>query len=391
LWVRHFSNEEPGVSGQSNGEDFLLAPDEARVFAAGLVIHGEPNQPTDHHFGVVAYDARSGDELWRHLQPGWPAGLALSLDGSTLFAAGRLDHRSSPTSPPEPDAGLVAFDAGTGAVTWTSKLPEPEQSGGAEGFGSLALSPDGSRVYAAGGFVERGSFWRIAVLAAFDAATGAHLWTWTHRDPGILSTSWTGVAALPDGDVCVVGYAVLVRVPGREGGIAACVEGATGAPRWSGTLPMAIPFDLAASASELFVAGYAQVNVLEPVFPRAAALDATDGRVLWSREDLATDTHTRGWLNRVAFQAPRHLVIAGELSGSQSSVPLVELLDPVTGQTRWGASFGLAGDLYAGAYGIAPSASGDRVAVAGYAMGPANDAELYPTRTDFLVASLRLL
>ncbi len=94
----------------------------------------------------------------------------------------------------------VAYDATTGATLWTSTY---------NGLGlygdhvAIAVSPDGETVYVTSGTGSDGSY----DTAAFSAATGAELWEQTYTGPG-TSSSWPyAIAVSPDGrTVVVTGY-----------------------------------------------------------------------------------------------------------------------------------------------------------------------------------------
>jgi WD40 repeat protein len=120
---------------------------------------------------TVAYDAATGATLWtRRFHPGEIAeALAVSPDGSAVFVTGvGID----PTT--DLDYATVAYDAATGAKLWSSRYDGPAEY---EDFAdALDVSPDGSTVYVTGRSAERNSVYDDYATVAFDAETGAMLW-----------------------------------------------------------------------------------------------------------------------------------------------------------------------------------------------------------------------
>jgi glucose dehydrogenase len=137
---------------------------------------------------VLAVDARTGQELWRHehrrgataLCCG-PVNRGVALHGDLVFVA-TLDAR------------LIALDRRTGAVRWDRRLAEPK-----EGY-SFTLAP-----LAAGGRIiigaSGGEFATRGFLDAYDPTTGRRAWRfWTIPSPD--QGGWWGRWAdtTPDGD-----------------------------------------------------------------------------------------------------------------------------------------------------------------------------------------------
>jgi sugar lactone lactonase YvrE len=170
-----------------------VSPDGSMVFVTGTASAvGRPQAGT--WWATIAYAAATGRRLWvaRYQGPAKgissAAALAVSPDGSTVFVGGISDGLSG-----EYDAVTVAYNAATGAMMWAAR----QVSGGLAGnrVDSLAVSPDGSSVYMTGetstpdGATE-------ATTAAYGAATGTTLWTSTYGVPG---SEFGGVAVSPDG------------------------------------------------------------------------------------------------------------------------------------------------------------------------------------------------
>jgi outer membrane protein assembly factor BamB len=89
----------------------------------------------------------------------------------------------------------VAIAASNGARLWmrTDAFRGPDAVGD-----SIAVSPDGSTVFVAGGSNKPDSFVDYATMAV-DAATGARLWSRLYRGPGTSEDIAYAVASSPDG------------------------------------------------------------------------------------------------------------------------------------------------------------------------------------------------
>jgi outer membrane protein assembly factor BamB len=178
---------------------------------------------------LYAFDAASGDQLWR--VDGTASTSPVVADGKVFVGGG---EEGSP-------ADIVAYNAGSGAVLWTDqagRYPQP---------GAPAVSH--GRV-----FVERDDG-----LYAFDEANGAELW---HR-------------AVPGGEGR---YAPVVRagivLVGEEG--VQALDATTGDPRWTYRPVTGVPF----ATGMLVVADgivYAHIGA------QLVALSLTQGVVRWSR------------------------------------------------------------------------------------------------------------
>jgi hypothetical protein len=132
------------------------APDGSKVFAVGNYCDTAAS-PTCAQQPLVtaAYDGASGSRLWLSQfdggGQGWPTGIAVSPDGTSVYESGSVNL---PCSQPCAQAGynghLIAYGAETGGEEWVATYPENVPWG-------LAVSPDGGSVYEAGGFTGAAS------------------------------------------------------------------------------------------------------------------------------------------------------------------------------------------------------------------------------------------
>lgn len=143
-----------GTPGQQDfGHDAAFGPDGDRVYVTGQIHHGANDDPV-----LVAYDAGTGQVLWtteRVTDDPVDEGsrVRVTPDGKTVLAT-EYDPGS---------AAIVAYDADDGAIRWVVESSFVHAD--------AALSPDGSTVHLAGA-ADLGASGAIRVLS-LDVATGA--------------------------------------------------------------------------------------------------------------------------------------------------------------------------------------------------------------------------
>lgn len=170
-----------------------------RVYQTGTIWSGRcASDPryicTD--FVTTAYDA-DGNQLWEVRRDG-PAGdydqardVELSPDGKVVYVTGYQDWGWV-----EGNMVLVAYDAETGAELWSSVYHDPTSRHVDTAGYHIALSPDGQQVYVTGWhhdvttLVEEEREARDVLTVAFDAATGTQLWNARYDGPRKLGVDW---------------------------------------------------------------------------------------------------------------------------------------------------------------------------------------------------------
>jgi hypothetical protein len=130
-----------------------------------------------------------GSQLWvQHFHRGRTfskaSALAVSPDGSTVFATGVVQHRGHPR---RNDYVTVAYDAATGATRWIARYNGPLNH--SDIAYAIGVSPDGSKVFVTGGSARRG--WDDYATVAYDAVTGTQLWAARYNGPGSATTTPT--------------------------------------------------------------------------------------------------------------------------------------------------------------------------------------------------------
>ncbi|HEX9235539.1 MAG TPA: PQQ-binding-like beta-propeller repeat protein, partial [Actinomycetota bacterium] len=141
LWTKRYNG--PG-NGDDGATSVAASPDGTRMFVTG----GSTGSTTGVDYTTIAYDTATGSRLWtrRYNGPGNGDDLARSVtvgpDGATVFVTG------SSTGSTDTDYATIAYTVSTGAVLWTARYDGGFAN---EDFAhSLAVSPDGTRVFVTG-------------------------------------------------------------------------------------------------------------------------------------------------------------------------------------------------------------------------------------------------
>jgi hypothetical protein len=294
--------------------------------------------------------------------------VAASPDGKTIFVTGRSwDATTSRLK-----AATVAFNAENGAQLWVDRYEgaEPEN----DYLSALAVSPDGSTVYATGveGMNPVGELGDYLTVA-YDAASGGRLWTATYDSPqpGDQDEEAHRVAVSPNGE--------RVYVTGQTGAQHSNADVATiaynadsGEQAWAIESSLEpgmgedIGVDLVATNDAVYVAGAMGTRIA------AMKIDTGAGEVLW------TAAKRKGYGYWIALSPDGSRVYVSGSDQTPSNATLgpdwdyaTIALDSSTGQEAWMSTYTSPDKGLDVPYGHALSPSGDRIYVTGRAQGAA--------------------
>jgi hypothetical protein len=232
----------------------------------------------------IASATTPGTELWakRYNGPGnsydFAHALGVSPDGSVVFVAG---DSYSPTS--LYDYATAAYDASTGAKLWSKLYNGPANS--QDGATAIGVSPDGSEVFVTGtSFGVSEHDW---ATVAYDASTGAKLWAKRYNDPLNGGDYAYALGVSPDGSqVFVTGRSDGLGYPGYA---TVAYDAATGNRLWVKTYngpgysdyPTAL--GVSPDGSVVFVTGQSASPPSGESDYATVAYDADTGAKLWLR------------------------------------------------------------------------------------------------------------
>jgi hypothetical protein len=165
LWSARLS---AGAGRMAIPSRLAVGPDGARLFVTGSVTGSGGGDVWN--YVTAGYSAATGKELWKATYDG-PAGrgdtaegLAVAPNGRRVFVTG-----TSASSGSGRDIATVAYAAANGSRKWVARYDEGEDNWAAD----LVVSPNGTRVYAAGYGRPSLGVPHGFRLAAYDAKTGA--------------------------------------------------------------------------------------------------------------------------------------------------------------------------------------------------------------------------
>ncbi len=197
-------------NGPGNGDDaatsLAVSSDGSKFFVTG---RSESAPHGSAYYATVAYNLADGHELWvaRDNRPGGGGkSVAVSPDGSRVFVTGIVTGGNGLG-----DYGTIVYDATTGTELWFARYNGPADY--IDFAAKITTRPDGTTVYVSG------SSGADYATVAYNATNGAQKWVARYNGPGNGSDDVTGLAVTPDG--------TKVFVTGRSAGAATGLDYAT--------------------------------------------------------------------------------------------------------------------------------------------------------------------
>jgi DNA-binding beta-propeller fold protein YncE len=356
------------VHGTDEAFKVAVSPDGSKVFVTGL----SDGQARPHveisDYATVAYDAASGTQLWATRYNGptnagdSATSLAVSPDGSKVFVTGfsYVDGNNA-------DYVTLAYDASTGVKVWLKRYG---RAGHWSGASSIAASPDGSEVFVTGTSARSTSGYDYATVA-YDAATGMKRWATRYNGPANRDDGAQVVGVSPDGSKVFVTGATEGST-GREEYATVGYDASSGAQLWaklySGPADRQdTPSELGVSpdGSKVFVTGFGIGST--GIFHYATlAYAASSGARLWlTRYSGLQNAGAQATSLAVSPDGSQVFVTGYSRPGVNLPVEYVTFAyDAANGTKVWGPR------LHIGyAYSIAVSPDGSKVFVTGEGRG----------------------
>jgi PQQ-like domain len=195
LWTVRYN-----LAFQDDARTLAVSPDGKAVFVSGYSV-----STTALDIETIAYDAATGDRLWKSRYNGPSShedqanAMAVSPDGATVYVAG-----FSEASNQARDFVTLAYKTSTGALRWVRRYDGP--AGQNDNGKAIVVSPDGSRIFVTG--YRTGHRDRDAETIAY-SSTGRRLWLRAYNGPSGNADEATAIGISPDGkDVFVTGFRI---------------------------------------------------------------------------------------------------------------------------------------------------------------------------------------
>ena len=229
------------LSGLEQARAQVIGPQGDRVYVTGYSWDNTTQSP---QWTTVAIDCNTGVQKWvaRYGQAGitsYAYDIAVNPEGSRIYVVGQQYQLQQGQQFSE--GVTIAYDSGTGRQLWKATYRLPFANASLE---HVAVSPDGTKVYAAGtdtagGDFGTGNLERYATFA-YSASTGTQLWAASHDNPQLQNSVFSMAVDAKGGRVFV----------GGTGGIVA-YETSTGRQLWERS-DLSFSFNIAPDGSKLF-------------------------------------------------------------------------------------------------------------------------------------------
>lgn len=331
VWVaRH-----DGPEGRSDFPNAIgVSPDGSRVFVTGY----QNSATTSNDVVTLAYDALTGLELWSNVYDGPASGsdvtysLAVDPDGERVYVTGGSAGAGTST-----DYLTIAYDTLTGETAWTARYDGP-----VSGFDipwSIGVAPGGDAVFVTG--QSRGASADITTVS-YDPATGDELWLARHDGPAASVDNGRDLAVHPDGDRLFVGGYTRGLSTSNDLTLIA-YDAATGTEDWvsrydgpaSGAdYAQAIAVD--PDGQRVYASGYSWGGSATRADWPILAFDTTTGDGLWTaRHDGPASGLDAAQAIATSADGSRLYVTGYSTGDGTGNDYALAAIDPVTGDEMW--------------------------------------------------------
>ncbi|MFN2545520.1 MAG: PQQ-binding-like beta-propeller repeat protein [Actinomycetota bacterium] len=270
------------MRGYDTASAVTVSPDGSTVYSTGR----SQGPDGDWDFATIAYDAATGVQRWvarydgpQHMDDR-SFGIAVSPDGGTVFAGGTRDDELNNAD--AGDYGVVAYDAATGEERWAAGYQGT--AGQYDIVDKLLISRDGSRLYATGRSYGAGTG-PDAVTVAFDTTDGDELWAARYNGVGTGTDEGIDLAQSADGSRLVVVAPSASSSTGTNDWATVLYDTSSGAQLWAtryngGANGADTVSAVAVCGARAFVTGSSAETGTGQDF-RVAAYDLTTGAQVW--------------------------------------------------------------------------------------------------------------
>jgi DNA-binding beta-propeller fold protein YncE len=190
LWGKRYNGPGNGIDAARR---MAMSPDGSKIYVSGSSVGATSGSD----YATIAYNAATGSQVWVNRWSGAGSGadavtaIALSPDGTKLYVTG-----SSVASTSGSDYATVAYNAATGALLWAKRYNGP--GNGYDEARAVAVSPDGTKISVSGRSIGSTTDLDYATIA-YNATSGAVIWTKRYNGPGNRTDDASAVVVSADG------------------------------------------------------------------------------------------------------------------------------------------------------------------------------------------------